>query len=82
MANLLAELKKRNVFKVATIYIVVSWLILQVATAVFPLFDIPIWASRLVVVLLGLGFPVAVVMAWAFDLLGANSYSSGNGQLV
>lgn len=68
MARLLAELKRRNVFKVATIYVVVGWLVLQVASTVFPLFEIPLWASRLVVVLLGLGFPVALVLAWAFDL--------------
>ena len=68
MARLLAELKRRNVFKVATIYIVVSWLVLQVVSTVFPAFEIPLWASRLVVVLLGLGFPVAVILAWAFDL--------------
>lgn len=68
MAKFIAELKQRNVFKVATIYVVVSWLILQVVSIVFPVFEIPNWASRLVVVLLGLGFPVALVMAWAFDL--------------
>ena len=68
MANFLAELKRRNVFKVATIYVVVSWLLLQIVTAVFPVFDIPMWASRLVVILLGIGFPVAVLLAWAFDL--------------
>jgi TolB-like protein/tetratricopeptide (TPR) repeat protein len=68
MANILAELKRRNVFKVATIYVVVSWLLLQVAATVFPIFDIPLWASRLLVLLLGLGFPIAVVLAWAFDL--------------
>ena len=68
MSNFLGELKRRNVFKVATIYVVVSWLLLQVATVVFPVFDIPVWASRLVVVLLALGFPVALIMAWAFDL--------------
>jgi len=68
MANFLAELKKRNVFKVATIYVVVSWLILQVVDIVFPVFEIPLWASRLVVILLGLGFPIALILAWAFDL--------------
>lgn len=68
MSQFLAELKKRNVFKVATIYVVVSWLLLQVATVVFPIFDIPMWASRLVVILLAIGFPVALIMAWAFDL--------------
>jgi len=68
MSKLLAELKRRNVFKVATIYVVVSWLVLQVVSVVFPVFEIPIWTSRLVVILLGLGFPVAVLLAWAFDL--------------
>lgn len=68
MSNFLVELKRRNVFKVATIYVVVSWLLLQVATVVFPVFDIPMWASRLVVILLAIGFPIALIMAWAFDL--------------
>jgi TolB-like protein/tetratricopeptide (TPR) repeat protein len=68
MSNFLAELKKRNVFKVATIYVVVSWLILQVTDIVFPVFEIPLWSARLVVILLGLGFPVALILAWAFDL--------------
>jgi len=68
MANFLSELKRRNVFKVATIYVVVSWLILQLATIILPVFEIPLWASRLVVVLLALGFPVTLIMAWAFDL--------------
>ena len=68
MAKILAELKRRNVFKVATIYVVASWLILQVATVVFPVFEIPNWASRLVVILLALGFPIALVVAWAVDL--------------
>lgn len=68
MSSFLVELKKRNVFKVATIYIVVSWLLLQVASTVFPFFDIPMWTSRLVVVLLAIGFPIALILAWAFDL--------------
>jgi TolB-like protein len=68
MAKFLSELKRRNVFKVATIYVVVSWLLLQVATIIFPVFEIPLWASRLVVVLLGLGFPLAMILAWAFNL--------------
>jgi len=56
MGNFLAELKRRNVFKVATIYVVISWLLLQVVSVVFPVVDIPVWASMLVVILLGLGF--------------------------
>lgn len=68
MGKFLAELKRRNVFKVATIYVVVSWLLLQFVSVVFPIFDIPNWASRLVAILLGLGFPVTLLMAWAFEL--------------
>src|SRR5881409_3110009 len=63
-----AELKRRNVYKVAVAYAVVGWLLVQVATQVFPFFDIPNWAVRLVVLLLIIGFPVALILAWAFEL--------------
>jgi TolB-like protein/Flp pilus assembly protein TadD len=68
MNNFFAELKRRNVYKVAVAYAVVSWLLVQVATQVFPFFDIPNWAVRLVVLLLILGFPVALVLSWAFEI--------------
>ncbi len=63
-----SELKRRNVYKVAVAYAVVSWLIIQIATQVFPFFEIPNWAVRLVVILLILGFPVALVLSWAFEI--------------
>src|SRR5437762_1936219 len=63
-----AELKRRNVYKVAIAYAVVAWLLMQVASQIFPFFEIPSWAVRLVVLLLILGFPIALVLAWAFDL--------------
>ena len=66
--NFLGELKRRNVYKVAVAYAVVSWLLIQVATQVFPFFEIPNWAVRLVVLLLILGFPVALILSWAFEL--------------
>src|SRR6516165_10359719 len=66
--NFFAELKRRNVYKVAAAYAVVSWLIIQVATQVFPFFEIPNWAVRLVVLVLILGFPVALVLSWAFEI--------------
>src|ERR1700681_4227670 len=68
MGNFFAELKRRNVYKVAVAYAVAAWLLIQVATQVFPFFDIPNWAVRLVVLLLILGFPVALVLAWAFEI--------------
>ena len=63
-----AELKRRNVYKVAIAYGVVAWLLMQVASQIFPFFEIPSWAVRLVVLLLIIGFPVAVILAWAFEL--------------
>src|SRR5947199_2950293 len=63
-----AELKRRNVYKVAVTYAVVAWLLIQVATQVFPFFEIPNWTIRLVVLLMVIGFPIALIMAWAFEL--------------
>jgi len=66
--NFFAELKRRNVYKVAVAYAVVGWLLVQVATQVFPFFEIPNWAVRLVVLAIVIGFPVALAVAWAFEL--------------
>jgi TolB-like protein/Flp pilus assembly protein TadD len=66
--NFFAELKRRNVYKVAVAYAVIAWLLIQVATQVFPFFEIPNWAVRLVVLLLILGFPVALILSWAFEI--------------
>ncbi len=63
-----SELKRRNVYKVAVAYVVVAWLLIQVATQVFPFFEVPNWAVRLVVLLLILGFPVALILSWAFEI--------------
>ncbi len=63
-----AELKRRNVYKVAVAYGVVAWLLMQVASQIFPFFDIPNWVVRLVVLLLIIGFPVALIIAWAFEV--------------
>jgi TolB-like protein/Tfp pilus assembly protein PilF len=65
--NFFAELKRRNVYKVAVAYAVVGWLLVQIATQVFPFFEIPNWAVRLVVLLIIIGFPIALVIAWAFE---------------
>ena len=63
-----SELKRRNVYKVAVAYAVVSWLLIQIATQVFPFFEIPNWAVRLVVLLLILGLPVALILSWVFEI--------------
>ncbi|MDQ2824800.1 MAG: adenylyl cyclase, partial [Verrucomicrobiota bacterium] len=66
--NFFSELKRRNVYKVAVAYTIVGWLLVQVATQVFPFFEIPNWAVRLVVLAIVIGFPIALVIAWAFEL--------------
>jgi TolB-like protein/Tfp pilus assembly protein PilF len=66
--NFFTELKRRNVYKVAIAYAVVAWLLMQVASQIFPFFQIPNWTVRLVVLLLIIGFPVALILAWAFEL--------------
>src|SRR5205085_12171330 len=68
LQNFFAELKRRNVYKVAVAYAIVGWLLVQVATQVFPFFEIPNWAVRLVVLAIVAGFPIALVIAWAFEL--------------
>jgi TolB-like protein/Flp pilus assembly protein TadD len=68
LKNFSAELKRRNVYKVAVAYAVVGWLLVQVATQVFPFLEVPNWAIRLVILLIAIGFPIALVIAWAFEL--------------
>ena len=63
----LEELKRRHVYRVAAAYVVVGWLLIQVATQVFPIFHLPDWIDQAVVLLILIGFPIALVLAWAFD---------------
>jgi len=62
------EFKRRRVFRVAVVYGVVGWLIIQFTLAVFPQLNLPEWTARFVVILVLIGFPVAMVLAWAFEL--------------
>ena len=66
--NFFTELRRRNVYKVAVAYAIVGWLLVQIATQVFPFLEIPNWVVRLVIALVAIGFPVALVIAWAFEL--------------
>ncbi|MEO8044522.1 MAG: hypothetical protein ABI674_06410, partial [Spartobacteria bacterium] len=65
--NFIVEIKRHRVYSVAVAYVVVSWLLVQIATQVFPFFDIPNWVVRLVVLLSILGFPVMVAATWVFE---------------
>src|SRR5580704_13941172 len=62
-----SELKRRNVYKVAVAYAIVGWLLVQIATQVFPFLEIPNWVVRLVIALVVIGFPIALVIPWAFE---------------
>ena len=62
------ELKRRNVYKVAVAYIVAAWALAQGIAQVFPVFDVPNWIIRLIVVLIIIGFPIALISAWAFEI--------------
>src|SRR5258708_22160027 len=62
------QLKRRNVFRVAALYLVVCWLILDPLHVVFHMLDVPLWANRLVVMLMALGFPAVVIFAWVYEI--------------
>src|SRR4029450_3384478 len=66
--NFFAELKRRKVFKVGAAYLIVAWLAVQAASIGFPAFDAPPWALPIFILIALLGFPVAVVLAWVFDV--------------
>ena len=68
MPGFLAELNRRHVWRVATAYAVVAWLLVQIATQVFPFFEVPAWTVRLVVIALAFGFPLALLLAWIYEL--------------
>jgi len=66
--NFFAEMKRRNVYKVAVAYAVVGWLVIQVSSTVLPTFHAPEWVVQTLIVLVAIGFPIALVIAWAFEL--------------
>src|SRR5438445_12404550 len=66
--NFFAELKRRNVYKVAVAYIVAGWALSQGIAQVFPVFEVPNWVIRLIVLLIIIGLPIALVLAWMFEL--------------
>jgi TolB-like protein/Flp pilus assembly protein TadD len=68
IANFFAELKRRNVYKVAVAYAVVAWLLIQAASILFPTFEAPAWVMKVFVAVIALGFPIALVFSWAFEI--------------
>ena len=68
LGKFFAELKRRNVYKIAVAYIVAGWALSQGIAQVFPVFDVPNWVVRLIVFLIVIGFPIALIFAWAFEI--------------
>lgn len=68
MRDFLVELRRRNVIRVAVAYLALAWLVLQVAGLVIPAFGIPAWVLRLLFIVVGLGFPIALVISWVYEL--------------
>src|SRR3989449_6302330 len=67
-ATFLTELKRRKVYRVAVAYAIVAWLLIQAASILFPTFEAPGWVMKVVVCVIFLGFPIALILAWAFEL--------------
>src|SRR5881275_3291419 len=70
MVGFFEEVKRRKVYRVAAAYVIAAGGIIQLASAAFPAWELPNWALRLVIVLLLVGFPIALILAWAFDVTG------------
>src|SRR6476620_2275769 len=68
LRKFLAELKRRNVYKVAATYAVIAWLLIQGASILFPTFEAPGWVMKVFVTIITAGFPIALILAWAFEL--------------
>src|ERR1700682_3309133 len=68
MSGFFEEVKRRKVYRVAAAYIIAAGFIIQIGSAVFPAWGLPHWTLRLVVVLLLIGFPISLILAWAFDV--------------
>ncbi len=66
--NFFAELKRRNVYKVAVASAVVAWLLIQAASILFPTFEVPVRMTKVFVALIALGFPIALILSWAFEI--------------
>src|SRR6266481_4825685 len=76
MGNLFAELKRRHIYRVAAAYAVVAWVLIQLVNNVAPLVNLPTWAGSLVLILLAVGFPIALIFAWIFHLASVDGTTS------
>ena len=78
MSGFFEELQRRKVYRVAAAYIIAAGFIIQIGSAVFPAWELPNWTLRLVVVLLLIGFPIALILAWAYDVTATRDSGNSN----
>jgi len=71
MAPFFAELKRRKVFRLALVYLVVAWVLVQIVATVETPLNLPDWVDTFIIVLLAAGFPIALILSWAFDVTAA-----------
>jgi TolB-like protein/tetratricopeptide (TPR) repeat protein len=81
MANFLAELKRRNIYRVGALYLVVAWVLLQLIANVAPILELPPWVARAFLLLLVIGFPLAILLAWTREPEGDPTQRAMTGRL-
>src|SRR5690349_7989906 len=81
MANFLAELKRRNIYRVGALYAVVAWVLLQLIANVAPILELPPWVARAFLLLLVVGFPLAILLAWTREPEGDPTQRAMTGRL-
>ena len=82
LRTFLDELKKRHVYRVAVAYAVIAWVLVQAASIIVPEFQLPGWITRAVIIAALTGFPIALVLAWAYDITPAPGTSTGRARFV
>src|SRR3954453_19692677 len=76
--NMFAELKRRHVYKVGAAYAVAGWLVVQIVTQVFPIFEVSALAQRIIVLVVVAGFPITLVLSWLFDITSEGIVLTGD----
>ena len=67
MPNFFKELKRRKVYQTSVAYAAVAFIVMQVVEIVFPIFEIPLWAGRFVIIILIIGFPITAILSWMYE---------------
>jgi hypothetical protein len=78
--SILGELKRRKVVQVAAVYAVVAWLLVQIVTAIEEPLALPGWVDTFIIVCIGIGFPIAIILSWAFDVTPEGIRATGKAE--